>query len=126
MPGVVSTRVGYTGGTNKSPTYESVCRGDGHTEAIRLEFDASQLSYEALMVRFFKMAGRGGARSGQYQSAVFAQNASQAKIAQQVAAQNKSTIKVCRPPARFLAHLLFAANLCFRTKGARWLPLVRR
>ncbi len=43
------TAVGYTGGKTKSPTYESVCRGDGHTEAMRVWFDSSQTSYEAML-----------------------------------------------------------------------------
>ena len=36
LPGVVKTRVGYTGGKSSNPTYETVCRGDGHTEALRI------------------------------------------------------------------------------------------
>jgi len=46
--------VGYTGGTTGStPTYDSVCAGDGHTEAVRVEFDPSVLTYEALMRRYY-------------------------------------------------------------------------
>ena len=37
--GVLRTRVGYTGGSNPNPTYKSVCGGDGHYEAVRVEFD---------------------------------------------------------------------------------------
>ena len=35
LPGVTDTRVGYTGGVMPSPTYGSVCGGDGHTEVGR-------------------------------------------------------------------------------------------
>jgi peptide-methionine (S)-S-oxide reductase len=49
LPGVVKTRVGYTGGSTSNPTYETVCRGDGHTEAMRVWFDPSVMSYEALL-----------------------------------------------------------------------------
>ena len=35
MHGVVRTTVGYTGGYGAHPTYESVCQGDGHTEAAQ-------------------------------------------------------------------------------------------
>ena len=54
MPGVVGATVGYTGGASPSPTYESVCSGDGHTEAVRVEFDPSVISYEALIRRYFE------------------------------------------------------------------------
>lgn len=49
LPGVVSTRVGYTGGTNQEPTYQSVCSNDGHTEAIQVHFDKQAVSYEDLL-----------------------------------------------------------------------------
>eukprot|EP00931_Biecheleriopsis_adriatica_P095736 TRINITY_DN69345_c0_g1_i1.p1 TRINITY_DN69345_c0_g1~~TRINITY_DN69345_c0_g1_i1.p1 ORF type:complete len:128 (+),score=18.43 TRINITY_DN69345_c0_g1_i1:157-540(+) len=49
MKGITKTIVGYTGGKTKRPTYETVCGGDGHTEAIRIWFDPSVLSYEELV-----------------------------------------------------------------------------
>ena len=45
--------MGYTGGTTAAPTYDTVCAGDGHTEAVRVEFDPSVLTYEALIRRYF-------------------------------------------------------------------------
>lgn len=54
LPGVKRTRVGYTGGSTPSPTYESVCRGDGHTEAMRVWFDPQQITYEQLLEEFFR------------------------------------------------------------------------
>jgi len=49
---VTDTVVGYTGGTSPSPTYESVCSGDGHTEALQIEFDPAEVSYEDLLNKF--------------------------------------------------------------------------
>lgn len=49
LPGVLKTRVGYTGGNAQNPTYGSVCSGDGHTEAMRVWFDSKQVSYEQLL-----------------------------------------------------------------------------
>jgi peptide-methionine (S)-S-oxide reductase len=50
---VVATRVGYTGGQSAKPTYGSVCGNDGHTEALRLWFDPSLVSFDQLLATFF-------------------------------------------------------------------------
>ena len=49
LDGVLSTRVGYTGGSSPNPTYESVCSGDGHTEAVKVDFNPQQLPYDSLL-----------------------------------------------------------------------------
>ncbi len=55
IKGVISTTVGYTGGTKKNPTYEEVSSGaTGHAEAIEIIFDPSQVSYEKLLEFFWK------------------------------------------------------------------------
>jgi len=54
--GVVSTRVGYMGGTTDAPTYEAVCTGTTeHAEVIEITFDSNIVSYEALLELFWKM-----------------------------------------------------------------------
>ena len=88
MPGVVSSSVGYTGGTAPDPTYRSVCSGDGHTEALRLVYDPNVLSYEALMEKVFKGASPHRAKA-QYMSAVWAQTPEQAAAAKRVAEKMK-------------------------------------
>jgi len=76
--------VGYTGGASAKPTYNSVCRSDGHTEAIKVEFDPEVLTYEDIMRKVLSQA-HGGARKAQYMSAVWAADAEQKAAAEKVA-----------------------------------------
>lgn len=76
--------MGYTGGTKPNPTYKSVCRGDGHTEALRIQFDKSQISYDELIERVISQASTHSAKA-QYKSAVWAQDDEQNAAAKRVA-----------------------------------------
>lgn len=82
---MVASSVGYTGGRSSNPTYRSVCAGDGHTEAVKVHFDPSVISYEELIAKVLRGASGGGGKA-QYKSAVWAQDEEQAATAQRVAA----------------------------------------
>ena len=76
--GVTSTSVGYTGGTTENPTYEDVCTGQSmHAEVVRVEYDPSIVSYEALLDVLWEchdpttMNRQGPDRGTQYRSVIY-------------------------------------------------------
>lgn len=88
VEGVISTRVGYTGGHFTEPTYRDVCsHKTGHAEAIEITFDASKVSYDELLDVFWTIhdpttLDRQGPDIGtQYRSAIFYINSEQKKKA---------------------------------------------
>ena len=55
IPGVVTTAVGYAGGSTPNPTYEEACSGrTGHAEVVLVAYDPSRVSYEELLKTFWE------------------------------------------------------------------------
>ena len=85
LPGVLSTRVGYTGGENADATYR---HHPGHAEAIEIVFDPASTSYRDLLEFFFQihdpttMDRQGNDVGTSYRSAIFFTSDEQRKVAE--------------------------------------------
>jgi peptide-methionine (S)-S-oxide reductase len=83
--GVVSTRVGYTGGTNSHATYRN---HPGHAEAVEITFDPARISYRQILEFFFQIhdpttRNRQGNDVGtSYRSAIFYVSDEQKRVAE--------------------------------------------
>ena len=89
QPGILSTRVGYTGGDVPNATYGN---HQGHAEAIEIVFDPDQVSYRDLLEFFFQIhdpttVNRQGNDIGtSYRSAIFYVDDEQRRIAEETIA----------------------------------------
>jgi peptide-methionine (S)-S-oxide reductase len=91
--GVWTTAAGYAGGITPHPTYEEVCTGlTGHTEAVLVVFDPTQVSLDALLATFFEVHDpTQGMRQGndvgtQYRSAIYYTDDAQRQAAERAKA----------------------------------------
>ncbi|EKO3974894.1 peptide-methionine (S)-S-oxide reductase MsrA [Vibrio fluvialis] len=100
LDGVVSTSVGYAGGYTPNPTYEEVCTGrTGHTEVVRVIYNPSVLSLNALLHAFWERHDpTQGMRQGndlgtQYRSAIYTYSDEQQAIAEQSKADYQALLE---------------------------------
>lgn len=91
IKGIVSTEVGYAGGTTSDPSYEAVCTGaTGHAEVVMIEFNPEVISYAEVLNVFFRLhdpttINRQHNDIGtQYRSVIFTFNDKQKEVAKQV------------------------------------------
>jgi len=89
--GVLTTRVGFTGGHTANPSYKDVCSGTtGHAEAVQVIYDPSSVSYEELAKLFFEthdftQVNRQGPDIGeQYRSEIFYNGETQKQTAEKL------------------------------------------
>jgi len=84
-PGVISTRVGYSGGDVKNATYRN---HGNHAEAIEIVFDPAKISFRTLLEFFFQIHDpttldrQGNDRGASYRSAIFYASDEQRKVAE--------------------------------------------
>ena len=85
QPGVISTRVGYSGGEAPNATYRN---HGSHAEAIEIVFDPEQTSFRSLLEFFFQIHDpttpnrQGNDRGDSYRSAIFYTTDEQKRVAQ--------------------------------------------
>jgi peptide-methionine (S)-S-oxide reductase len=87
VPGVVNTEVGYAGGENENPTYET---HPGHAESVEIEYDPTVIDYQHILDFFFqihnptKLNQQGNDMGTSYRSAIFYTNADEKRVAEEV------------------------------------------
>jgi len=85
QPGVVKTRVGYTGGKVENPTY---LNHEGHAEAVEIDYDSDKTSYKKMLDFFFQIHNpttlnqQGNDKGISYRSAIFYGNEEEKKEAE--------------------------------------------
>jgi peptide-methionine (S)-S-oxide reductase len=94
VKGVKKVESGYMGGTTKNPTYTEICNGNtGHAEVIGLEYDTDEVSFEELLLIFFKthdatsLNRQGNDVGTQYRSVIFYYNDEQRAAAEAMIAR---------------------------------------
>jgi peptide-methionine (S)-S-oxide reductase len=104
IKGVISTSVGYSGGSYKNPSYRDVCTGrTGHAEVVEVIYDPARVSYDDLLRVFWDnhnptTLNRQGPDIGtQYRSAIFFHTPEQQAIATASRAELERSRRYSRP-----------------------------
>ena len=122
---LVSTAVGYMGGTKENPTYRDVCTGTtGHAEVLRVEYEPAKVNYADLVEFFFRVHDpttlnqQGNDVGTQYRSVIFYTTPEQARIAHEV----KDRIQATKIKGKIVTEITPASNF-FRAEDYHQLYL---
>ena len=93
--------MGFVGGPSSapSPTYDSVCDGDGHTEVVLVSFDPEVISYDEILAEFWDQSGSRATKArakSQYKSAIWTTTRAHAEIAEASLARVASSLKALK------------------------------
>ncbi len=110
LKGVIGLTNGYCNGSTENPSYEEICSGQtGHAEAVKIEFDESEISFSDLLEVFFlthdpTSLNRQGSDVGiQYRSAVFYINSEQRDLVKTAIASIPNAVTEISPLDVFYA-----------------------
>jgi methionine-S-sulfoxide reductase len=92
LPGILKTRVGYSGGTEDHASYENI---GGHAETLELEFDPKKISFTEILEQFFMEHDPKFPEVPRYRSIIFYLDANQRKAAEET---KEATSKKLRYP----------------------------
>ena len=97
LEGVISSKVGYSGGHVANPTYHQVCSDTtGHAEVIQIIYDTNKVDFETIAKLFFEIhdptqTNRQGPDVGsQYRSVLYYENEKQREVAEKLVNQLKN------------------------------------
>lgn len=99
VKGVTKTVVGYIDGTTENPSYEEVCNGSGHAEAVYIEYDESVIDLNKILKHFFRIIDptqrnrQGNDIGKQYRSAIYYYDKVDMEVAKQFIESVKGNYK---------------------------------
>ncbi len=116
--GVLNTEAGYANGPDAPPSYEDVCRGSGHAETVRIDYDETRISLTRLLEYYFltidplSVDRQGGDAGHQYRTGIY--YTEDAQLGEIRAVYERETEKAGAPLAVELAPLrnFFPAEDC--------------
>jgi len=99
VKGITKTVVGYIDGTTENPSYEEVCNGSGHAEAVYIEYDESVIDLNKILKHFFRIIDptqrnrQGNDIGKQYRSAIYYYDKEDMEVAKQFIESVKGNYK---------------------------------
>ncbi len=120
-PGIISSSVGYCGDDDTKftsiPTYEKVCGGRTNlVEAVRVEYDSNQLSYQDMLGLFAKVNTAEWANKRQYRGIIFTMNPEESKAASVFLKENEDVVAEIEP----MSQTFYTAEKYHQDYWAKW------